>query len=67
MTILYNNSGMSFAAVEAAIKLANGQPSGATGIDSDGTPLLDFAPVEITKNNYRRLLIDTGRMSEDDL
>ena len=67
MTILYDNLRMSDAALQAAVKLANGQSAGATGKDGDGTPLLDFPPVEITKDNYRRLLIDSGLMSEEDL
>ena len=67
MTILYDNAAMSFAAVEAAIRLASGQPSGATGTASDGTPILGFSPVTIDKNNYRRLLLDTHKISEDDL
>jgi len=67
MTILYDNAGMSNAAVEAAIKLANGQPSGATGKVEDGTPVLGFAPMVIDRNNYRRLLIDSGRINEGDL
>ncbi|MCL1928322.1 MAG: substrate-binding domain-containing protein [Treponema sp.] len=67
MTILYDNLRMSEAALQAAVSLANKGPSGATGTDSDGTPLLDFPPVEITRNNYRQALIDTGLMDEDDL
>jgi len=67
MTILYDNLKMSEAALQAAVRLARNEPSGATGADSDGTPLLDFPPAEINRNTYRQLLIDSGLMSEDDL
>ena len=67
MTILYDNLKMSDAALQAAVRLANKEPSGATGKDTDGTPLLDFPPGIVNKNTYRQLLIDSGLISEDDL
>ena len=67
MTIRYDNAGMSMAAVDAGIKLANGQSISTTGKSDDGTPVLGFPPLVIDKSNYRRLLIDSGLMSEDDL
>ena len=51
MTILYNNAGMSFAAVENAIKLANKQAVSTTGKADDGTPILGFPPHFIDKKN----------------
>ena len=65
MTILYNNAGMADGALQAAIKLVNKQDPGATGKADDGTPVLGFPPLEINKDNYRSLLIDSGRFSED--
>jgi D-xylose transport system substrate-binding protein len=56
MTILYDNLRMSEAALQAAVRLVNKQPSGATGKDDDGTPMLDFPPVEVTRNNYRQIM-----------
>jgi D-xylose transport system substrate-binding protein len=67
MTVLYDNLRMSDAAVEAAIRLAKGQASGATGKDTDGTPYMAFQPTEINKNNYRSVLFDYGILSESDL
>jgi len=67
MTISYNNLAMAAAAMEAAVKIAQKQNSGATEKDTDGTPMLSFPPAIIDKNNYRSLLIDTGLMSEDSL
>ena len=65
MTILYDNAGMADGAVQAAIKLVNKQDPGATGKGDDGTPVLGFAPLEINRNNYRSLLIDSGRFEAD--
>jgi len=68
MTILYDNAGMAMAAVDAAIKLANGASSASlsNGRSDDGTYVLGFPPAEINKNNYKRLLIDSGLRDEDD-
>ena len=65
MTILYDNAGMAEGALQAAIKLINKQDPGATGKADDGTPVLGFPPLEINKDNYRRLLIDSGRFEAD--
>ena len=65
MTILYNNAGMAEGAIQAAIKLINKENPGATGKADDGTPVLGFPPLEINKNNYQSLLIDSGRFEED--
>ena len=51
MTILYNNAGMSLAAVENAIKLINKQTINTTGKADDGTPILGFPPVFIDSKN----------------
>ena len=56
MTILYDNLRMSEAALQAAVNLVNKQASGATGTDDDGTPMLSFPPVEVTRNNYRQIM-----------
>jgi D-xylose transport system substrate-binding protein len=66
MTILYDNAGMAMAAIESAIKLAKGEAANTTGKADDGTPVIGFPPVEINRNNYRSLLIDSGRFEEDD-
>jgi D-xylose transport system substrate-binding protein len=67
MTILYDNLNMSDAALQAAVKLARKEDPGATGKDTDGTPMISFPPAIINRNNYRSLLIDSGLMSENDL
>ena len=67
MTILYDNAGMSMAAVEAAIKLANKQTPAASGKSDDGTPVIGFPPLVVNKGNYRQVMLDSGRMSEDAL
>ncbi|MDR0448479.1 MAG: substrate-binding domain-containing protein [Treponema sp.] len=66
MTILYDNAGMADAAIDSAIKLINKQDSGATGKADDGTPVRGFPPLEINRNNYQKLLIDSGRFDADD-
>jgi len=67
MTILYDNAGMSMAAVEQAIRLANKQPVTTTGKADDGTPVLGFPPTVVDRNNYRQVMLESGRMSEDAL
>ena len=66
MTILYDNFAMAEAALQAAVRIINGEDSGATSEDEDGTPMLDFQPVKITKDNWQ-LLIERGLITEDDL
>jgi D-xylose transport system substrate-binding protein len=70
MTVFFDVRDLASAAFNAALKIARGENSGATGIQNDGTydvPVLEFPAVQVTKDNYYSLLIDSGYMSADAL
>ena len=70
MTVFFDTREMSAAAFEAAVKMAKGEDSGATGFEDNGfkeVPTLQFPASQVTKDTYKELLIDSGYMSEDDL
>jgi D-xylose transport system substrate-binding protein len=70
MTVFFDVRDLAAAAFNAALKVAEGESSGATGVQNDGTydvPVLEFPAVQVTKDNYRALLIDSGYMSADAL
>jgi D-xylose transport system substrate-binding protein len=70
MTVFFDVRDLSRAALGAAVKLAQGQDSGATGSENDGTftvPVLEFPPAQVTRDNYHALLIDSGYMQATDL
>ena len=65
MTVFFDVRDLAAAAFGAAVKLANGQDSGATGSEFNGSidvPVLEFPAVKVTKDNWRELLIDSGYM-----
>jgi len=69
MTVFFNCYEMSAAALDAAIKIAQGQNPGSKGTINDGTydvPILQLSATPITKANYRSQLIDSGFFSEED-
>jgi D-xylose transport system substrate-binding protein len=70
MTVFFDTRDMSAAAFEAAVKMAKGEDSGATGFENNGkidVPTLQFPASQVTAENYQALLIDSGYMSAEDL
>jgi D-xylose transport system substrate-binding protein len=69
MTVFFDVRDLAGAAFEAAVKMANGQDSGATGTEFNGkvdVPVLEFPATPITKDNWR-LPIEAGYMDEADV
>ena len=66
MTVLNDNVAMTLAALEAAIRLINGEDTGASDSMDDGTPVLDFTPRVVNRETYRQLIED-GLINEADL
>ena len=69
MTVFFDVRDLAKAAFEAAVKMAMGQDSGATGFENNGkidVPVLEFPATAITNDNWR-LPIDEGYMSEADV
>lgn len=70
MTVFFDVRDLAGAALDAAIKLANGEDAGATGSENNGkidVPVLEFPPSRVTKDNYQELLIDSGYMDAADI
>jgi len=70
MTVFFDTRDLSAAAFEAAVKLARGEDSGASGFEFNGkidVPTLQFPAAQVTVDNYKELLIDSGYMNADDL
>jgi D-xylose transport system substrate-binding protein len=74
MTVFFDCGEMAEAALQAAAKIVQGQNAkslqGVRGTENDGSfdvPVLQFPAVQVTKDNYRKLLIDTKIMNEKDL
>jgi D-xylose transport system substrate-binding protein len=69
MTVFFDCSKLAEAAFSAAVKIANGQDPGANGTTNDGTydvPVLQHPAEQVTKDNYKSLLIDTGLRNESE-
>jgi len=69
MTVFFDVRDLAGAAFNAAVRMSQGLPSGATGIEFNGkvdVPVLEFPAIAITKDNWR-LPIEEGYMSEADV
>ena len=69
MTVFFDVRDLAGAAFEAAVRMADDQPSGATGKENNGkidVPVLEFPATAITSENWR-LPIEEGYMSEADV
>ena len=69
MTVFFDCKEMAAAALQAAVRIANGENAGAAGTEDDGSfavPVLPFPVVQITGDNYRSQLIDTKFFKEAD-
>lgn len=69
MTVFFNCKELAAGALEAAIKIAQGQNPGSSGTENDGTfdvPMLQLPATQVTKDNYRAILIDTGFFKASD-
>ncbi|MDR0551533.1 MAG: substrate-binding domain-containing protein [Spirochaetaceae bacterium] len=70
MTVFFDVRDMAAAAFDAAVKIARKQDPGANGKENDGTyevAVLQFPAKQVTKDNYKELLVDSGYMSADAL
>ena len=70
MTVFFDVRDLAKAGFNAAVKLAKGEDPSATTVDNNGfkdVPTVGFAPSEVTIDNYKALLIESGYMSEADL
>jgi D-xylose transport system substrate-binding protein len=70
MTVFFDVRDLAAAAFNAAVGIVQGGNSGATGVQNDGTydvPVLEFPAVQVTRDNYQSLLIDSGYMSANAL
>ncbi|MDR0487677.1 MAG: substrate-binding domain-containing protein [Treponema sp.] len=69
MTVFFNCKEMSAAALEAAAKIARGEDPGANGTENDGAnevAVLQLPATQVTKDNYRQLLIDSKFFKESE-
>ena len=65
MTVFFDVRDLAGAAFDAAVKMALGEDSGATGVTNNekiDVPTLEFPPSQVTKDNYQQLLVDSGYM-----
>lgn len=57
-------------AIAAAIKLANGEDTGAGKVNNNGKydiPSIEVSPVVVDKNNYEKILIESGFVKKEEI
>ncbi|MCL1796660.1 MAG: substrate-binding domain-containing protein [Clostridia bacterium] len=68
MTVFFDTRDMSAGAFAAAVMMAKGEEFEINSTEFNGlidVPTLEFPAAQVTKDNYKTLVIDSGYMSED--